>query len=579
MHQHSRNIAPSVWLRLDVLAASLSINLLSLALPIVILQIYDRILANTALDTFSLLMVGLCVVVCVEAGLRIARGFVMAWLGSSFEHKLGTEAFERLLQTDITRFESLPPGSYLDRLQGVESLRDFHSGPAATVLIDLPFVFVYLGLIWVIAGWLVAVPAGLLVVFAAAALIVGRALRRALEDRAAMDDRRYDFLMETLAGIHTVKSMAMEPVMTRRYERLQAQSADSVWRLGRLSSFGQGLSTVFGQIAMATVVGGGALLAIDGHLTIGAVAASTLLTGRALQPVLRGMSLWNQYQMVRLARRRIDEIRSLPSEFADREALRGVASPSIHLEAVSFGYREDSYLFDAVSLDVAPGEAIGITGDNGVGKSTFLSLIMGLVAPVHGRVLIDGRDVNRIDPAELRAAIGFMPQTGTLFRGSLLDNLTLFRGGEAVDRAIDLASLLGLDEVITRMPLGLNTQMGESAVEAASDGIRQRILMVRALVNDPSIILFDSANAALDQHSDRLLTQLLRSFKGQKTMVISTHRPSLLGMCDRCFRIAEGRLIEIPVPGARQMIAPTGSFEGSADGRTDAVRAAPLLVT
>ena len=575
MHEHFRNTTPRVWLRLDVLAASLSINLLSLALPIVILQVYDRILANAALDTFSLLMVGLCIVVVVEAGLRIARGFIMAWLGSSFEHKLGIEAFERLLQTDITRFESLPPGSYLDRLQGVESLRDFHSGQAATVLIDLPFVVLYLALIWLIAGWLVAVPAGLLVVFAAVALGVGRSLRRALEDRTVMDDRRYDFLMETLAGIHTVKAMAMEPVMARRYERLQAQSAESVWRLGRLSSFGQGLSTVFGQIAMATVVGGGALLAIDGNLTIGAVAASTLLTGRALQPVLRAMSLWNQYQMVRLARRRIDEIRSLPSEFADREAVNGVTSPGIRLETLSFGYRDESSLFDAVSLDVAPGEAIGITGDNGVGKTTFLSLIMGLVSPVHGRIAIDGRDVSRIDPTELRAAIGFMPQSGALFRGSLLDNLTLFRTGEAVDRAIDLASLLGLDEVITRMPLGLNTQMGESAVEAVSDGIRQRILMIRALVSDPQIILFDSANAALDQHSDRLLSELLRSFKGRKTMVISSHRPSLLGMCDRCFRISDRKLIEIPVPGARQLITTAGPTEY----RAGASNAAPLLVT
>ncbi|NNG03156.1 MAG: ATP-binding cassette domain-containing protein [Inquilinus sp.] len=544
---------PKGWGRPDVLAASFSINLLSLALPIVILQVYDRVLPNAALDSFTIMAIGLCGVVLVEAALRIGRSYIMSWTGARFEHATAVEAFDRILGADIMQFEKDEPGSYLDRLQGLDSLRDYYSGQAALVLVDLPYVFLYIGLIWFIAGWLVVVPLLLLVVFTVFAIYVGSRLRNAMQRRSDTDERRYNFIIEILSGIHTIKSMAMEPVMLRRYERLQSQSAESVYDLSRISSISQGLGSSLGQVAMVAIVCAGAFSVVDGALTIGGLAASTMLAGRSLQPILRSMGLWTQFQAVRLARRRLDEVFELDSDGAAGARRADVASSGISgriaLEGVSFRYGEDEPpILDRVSLEISPGEAIGVTGDNGCGKSTLLNLMMGILRPTEGRVLVDGQDIAEIDPVALRSAIGYMPQRGGVFRGTLLDNLTMFRDGEAIERAIDLSRAIGLDDVITRLPRGLDTRLGEASVETLPEGVRQRIVIVRALVGLPPIILFDNASVALDQASDRRLATVFERYRGARTMVMVSHRPSLLRICDHTFRLAKGRLEPFELP-------------------------------
>ncbi len=545
---------PKGWGRPDVLTASFSINLLSLALPIVILQVYDRILPNAALPSFVALILGLCGVVLAEGVLRICRSYVMSWTGAKFEHATATAAFDRILSADLREFEREEPGSYLDRLQGLDGLREYYSGQAALVLVDLPYVILYIGLIWFIAGWLVVIPLILLVVFAVFALLVGQRMRAAMRRRSETDERRYNFIIEALSGIHTIKSMAMEPAMQRRYERLQSQSAEAVYDLSQISSISQGLGSTFGQIAMVAIVCTGAFSVIDNTLTIGALAASTMLAGRALQPILRSMGLWTQFQGIRLAKQRLEAVFALKPEGEKSQA--GVAkkeappfSGKISLQNVSFQFAEGMpMMLDDVSLDIQPGEAIGITGDNGSGKSTILNLIMGVVRPTMGKILVDEEDIAELDPVSLRAQIGYMPQNGGLFRGTLLDNLTMFRDGEAIERAIDLSRAIGLEDVITRMPRGLDTRLGESSVETLPDGVRQRIIIVRALVGLPPIVLFDNASASLDQASDRRLSTVLERYRGARTMIIVSHRPSLLRLCDRCFRIEEGKLNPLELP-------------------------------
>ena len=551
---------PKGWGRPDVLTASFSINLLSLALPIVILQVYDRILPNAAFSSFSALILGLCGVVVAEAALRIGRSYIMSWTGAQFEHATATEAFDRIVSADVGTFEREEPGSYLDRLQGLDGLREYYSGQAALVLVDLPYVVLYIGLIWFIAGWLVVIPLILLVVFAGFAMLVGRAMRDAMRRRSETDERRYNFIIEALSGIHTIKSMAMEPPMQRRYERLQSQSAEAVYDLTRISAISQGLGSTFGQIAMVAIVCAGSFSVIDNTLTIGALAASTMLAGRALQPILRSMGLWTQFQGVQLARQRLEHVFDLPKEYRGPATAASTAAAEeeapgfdgkIELQNVSFQFAEGlPLLLDDVSLKIEPGEAIGITGDNGTGKSTVLSLIMGLLRPTMGRVLIDDQDVAEMDPLSLRAQIGYMPQKGGLFRGTLLDNLTMFRDGEAVERAIDLSRAIGLEDVITRLPRGLDTRLGETSVETLPDGVRQRIVIVRALVGLPPIVLFDNASASLDQASDRRLSTVLERYKGARTLVIVSHRPSLLRLCNRCYRIADGKLNPFELPTA-----------------------------
>ncbi len=441
------------------------------------------------------------------------------------------------------------------------------------MLVDLPYVVLYIGLIWFIAGWLVVIPLILLVVFAGFAMLVGQRMRDAMRRRSASDERRYNFIIEALSGIHTIKSMAMEPAMQRRYERLQSQSAEAVYDLSRISAISQGLGSTFGQIAMVAIVCAGSFSVIDNTLTIGALAASTMLAGRALQPILRSMGLWTQFQAVQLARERLEHVFALPRESSESGAVSASSAPAfegkIEFQHVSFQFGEGlPLLLNDVSLKIEPGEAIGITGDNGSGKSTILSLIMGLLRPTMGRVLIDDQDISEMDPLSLRSQIGHMPQRGGVFRGTLLDNLTMFRDGEAIERAIDLSRAIGLEDVITRLPRGLDTRLGETSVETLPDGVRQRIVIVRALVGLPPIVLFDNASAALDQASDRRLSTVLERYRGARTMVIVSHRPSLLRLCDRCFRIADGKLdpFELssmagPVP--RQIPVALGGGQGA----------------
>ena len=570
---------PLAWCRPDILAASFGINLLGLALPIVILQVYDRILPNAATGTFTVLMLMLAGVVVLEAVLRVLRSYIMSWSGARFEHQLGTDAFTRMLRADVVRFEMEAPGAYLDKLQGIDSLREYYSGQAAATVVDTPFILLFLILIWMIGGNLVLIPIGLLVVFVAVSWWIGQRLHAAIERRASMDDRRYNFMIEALSSVHTVKSMAMEPLMLRRYERLQAQSAESVVEMSQLASMSQGLSQAFGQISMAAVVSVGCLGVVDNTLTVGALAASTMLTGRALQPTLRAMAMWNQYQSIRLARRRMGEILALPEEAPGQRSDPDTLTGRIRVEGVAFQYAQAGEpVLDGVDLDVGVGEAVGITGDNGVGKSTLLAVMAGLLRPTRGRVLVDGQDLADVDPAALRRQIAFMPQSGSLFQGTLLDNLTMFRDDESVEQAIDIAEQLGLDDVITRMPRGLETRLGDSAVETIPDGVRQRIVMVRALVGQPPVILFDDANAALDQQSDAALRGLLARLKGSRTMVIVSHRPSLLRLCDRLYRIADGRLSACAVPEYAAPIPGPTPIAASAGKPIGAFAAAPMPI-
>ncbi|MCG8073508.1 MAG: ATP-binding cassette domain-containing protein, partial [Candidatus Thiodiazotropha taylori] len=412
-------------------------------------------------------------------------------------------------------------------------------------LMDFPFVILFLSLIWFISGELVQIPLLLLAIFAAVSIVLGRQLHNALKARNITDSRRQNFLIEVLSGIHTVKSMAMEALMLRRYERLQAQSAESIRKLAHINSVVQGFGSTFSQVAMVSFVSFGSLSVISGDLTVGALAAGTMLTGRVLQPGLKAMGLWTQFQSVRLSLDRRQEIDQMPTEISGEydgpEPLRG----DIKVDSIHFRYPgQEQWLLEDLSLQVPAGGSVGITGNNGTGKSTLISIMTGFMHPQQGEVLLDGRNIKAYRQEFLRQQIGFMPQHGMLYEGTILENMTLFREGEAIDQAMELSRELGLGEIIARMPDGLDTQIGGSAVNSLSEGVRQKIVMVRSLIGHPNIILFDDANANFDIKNDAKLMALIKKMKGSRTLVIVSHRPSFLRICDKQFELRDGQLHE-----------------------------------
>ncbi len=536
---------PGAWKRADVLSASLLLNILALALPLVILQVYDRIIPNQAESTLLFLVGGVAVALLLEFLLRTLRSAIMSWEASRYDHQEAMRAMEHVLSADTEAFESRPSGYFLDRMQALDKIQNFYAGQAMLLVLDFPFIIIFLALIAYIAGSLVAIPLSLLGLFMLVSWYAGNRLHHAVSARNRTEEQRQNFLIEVLQGIHTIKSMAMEAFMLRRYERLQAQSAQAIARLANINSLVEGVGASFAQLAVISFVGLGAGWVIAGDLSVGALAAGTMLSGRILQPAIRAMGIWSQFQAVRLARQQVDELYRIEREKSgDKrpDALQGL----IEVENVRYTYpgkREP--VLDGLSLRVEPGESVAITGRNGAGKSTLIKLMAGFLEPQQGSVRLDGCELKAFDISALRTKFAIMPQQGVLFEGTILENMTLFRQGEIIDQAMELAHLLGLNEIIGRLPHGLDTRISGADMSTLPEGVRQKIIIVRSLLGHPQVMLFDDANANFDIHNDQLLLRLIKRFKGRRTMVIVTHRPTYMRLCDRQLELKDGHLTDV----------------------------------
>ncbi|MHC8509461.1 MAG: peptidase domain-containing ABC transporter [Rhodospirillales bacterium] len=549
----------------DLALLSLFINLLALAAPLFLLQVYDRVIPNAAGSTLILLVAGVGTALILEALLRMGRSHISAWMGARFEHHAGCAAMERMLSANIVDFERQGAGVHLERIGALSKLKDLYSGQTVLTLCDLPFTVIFLGAIAYLAGWLALVPTVLIVLFALTVWISGRGLRRSLENLMLADDRRYSFVIEALGGVHTVKGLAMEAQMARRYERLQEACAEAGHGAALSGWNAQSAGAVFSQLSMFTIVGAGAVMVIDGALTIGGLAACTILAGRAMQPLQRAAGLWAQVQSFRLARQSLGAVLAAAPEAPHGLPRMAPVKGDLELRGVSFHYGEGRDgeplppVFDNVSLNIKAGEVIGVRGDNSSGKSTLLHLMNGALAPGGGQVLIDGCDIRGFEPASVRSQAAYLPQKGILFKGTILENLTMFRP-EMAQQAMDMARLLGLDEAVASTPMGFDTVVGDGAGEAAPSGLRQRIAICRALVDKPRILLFDEANAAMDGSGDAALKNLLEQLKGRVTMVLVSARPSTLRLADRIFEI-DGAALHEERPAVTKNAAPRPQAE------------------
>tara|TARA_R110002126_G_scaffold23617_1_gene82554 strand:+ start:1879 stop:3597 length:1719 start_codon:yes stop_codon:yes gene_type:complete len=539
--------------RAELLTASCAQNILSLAMPITILQVYDRIIPNQAMHTLGVFVVALGVVLLADFLISLGRFYITGWTGARVQHRLACRAVNHIFRSDLRAFEALPPGVHLQRLRGADSIKNFFSGQGLLLFVDLPFAFLFFALIGLIAGPLALVPIIVLVLLAITGSVAGRKLSRALEDRRGTDDRRYNFMIEVLSAIRTVKGLGMETMMARRYERLQGSSAEASYNVAEGGTWARATGQMFSQLTAIAVAAYGSTLVIDGALTIGGLAACTLLASRSAQPMMRALGTWTQFQNARVSRNQVSGALSMPLESRPDAPHFHPVRGNVRLEDVSFTYTGyDRSLFQNVNLHLDEGETIAISGTNGSGKSTLLGLMMGLLLPSEGRVLIDGENIWEFDAVSLRSQVVYLPQKPALFQGTILDNMTMFRGDSYIDGALEMAERLGLHEAVGRMPRGYDTQVEHAANDGLPGGVRQRIALVRALtlVEEPRLILFDEANTFLDQKSDALLLDLLREYRGNCSMAIVSHRPSFLALADRSYQIRGLGLHEI-TNGAR----------------------------
>jgi ATP-binding cassette, subfamily C, bacterial LapB len=387
------------------------------------------------------------------------------------------------------------------------------------------------------------VPLGIVCACIVMLVLCGWTIRRQIRAQLRVDDAHTDFLLSVLGGLHTVKGLAMEKLLTRRYENIQEQRVGSARDLELSATAVTDMTAFFGQIAVVGIASIGALMVIDGELTVGALAACTLLSGRAFQPLQAAIAYWSKSQSVNAARERLRQTFDLPLR-ADAQAGNDgpdeLPSGAVTLKDVGLRFGADGdFVFRHVDLELAPGEMVAITGPNGHGKSSLLSLIAGMQSPTEGELLLDGKPLSAWNRQTLEKAIAYVPQHDALFSGTILDNITAFRP-ELTDRAQEIADLLGFAAHVRALPHGFGTQVGAGAGERVPGGLAQRIILARSMVDDPKVLLLDAAYTAMDYEGDKAMKTLLQHLKGRSTIVLVTHRPSFMWLADRVHDLSDG---------------------------------------
>lgn len=527
-----------------LLLATLAISIFSLALPIMTQQIYNRILPNPGTGTLFVLITGICVAIVLEAVLRLCRAYVIGRAGAAYEHRMACSTMGKVLNADLSKMESCGIGEHLHRMGSVSKLKDFYSGYALTVLAELAFVPLFLGLIIYIAHTLAIVPAVLLLVFIIISLWNGYCLRASLQNREQADDKRFNFLIEALEGVHTLKAFSLEKIFERRYEALEEKSTLANYKVTQQMAGTFNIGAIFSHLMVAGVISAGAWLVLNGMLTTGALIATLLLSGRMMQPVQKTLSLWARYQDYLLARKHIEKIFATPQQHvvAREDRQDSVPDGSLALSHVSFQHEHsDNAIIGDINLELKHGETVFISGAHGTGKTTLLNMIAGIYPPTEGSIMIDGKSINSYTSEELVHHIGFIRTRPLIFRGTIRDNMTCF-GQTEETLAREVATLLNVDGDVAKLPGGFDTFLNGNNTDSISQGLKQRISITRALAAKPGLILFDNADRSLDKDGYAMIYSLLARLKGKISMILITDDRNISALADRHYTLKDGQL-------------------------------------
>ncbi|WP_430472510.1 type I secretion system permease/ATPase [Zestomonas insulae] len=534
----------SRWLYTDALLASLLINLLGLLLPLFVMQTYDRVVPNQATSTLWVLAVGLLLATLFELTLRVLRAHLLDVAGKKTDVVLSATLFERITGMAM-KARPASVGGFAQSIHDFQGLREFLTAVTLTSFIDLPFSLLMIGVIGLLGGWMVAIPLlafPLTVIFAA---IIQTQLRDTVEKSLALGAERQALLIETLGGLETLKACGAESERQHQWESTHG----ALTRLDNHARFLSALATngtLFIQqfAGMATLVAG-VYAIFDGALSVGALVACYMLGSRVLAPLGQIAGLITRYQQAQLTMKSTDSLMALPQERESRQRPleRTRLQGDLNLTQVTFHYPgQAAPALNNVSLRLHAGERIGIVGRSGSGKSTLARLLMGFYAPDEGQVLLDNLDLRQIDVADLRSQIGYVAHDLPLLAGSLRDNLTL--GARYINdaRMLEVAELTGASALARQHPQGFNRPLGERG-QLLSGGQRQAVLLARALLLDPPILLLDEPTSAMDSSSEEALRVRLQDWTLGKTLLLITHRASMLALVDRLLVLDNGQVI------------------------------------
>jgi len=530
----------------EVLVASFFLQMFGLITPLFFQVIIDKVLVHRSLTTLDVLIIGLVGITAFETLLGYLRTYLFSHTTSRVDVQLGSQLFKHLLALPISYFESRPTGQTVARVHELDSIRDFITSSTLTIVIDLSFTFVFFAVMWVFSPTLTLIVMGSIPFYIVLSFFITPPLMRRVEERFYRGAINQSFLVESVSGAETLKSMAVEPQMQNRWDENLAAYVKSSFRTVTLGAFGSQTVMFINKITTALVLWYGARLVMGAELTVGQLVAFNMLAGQVSQPIIRIAQLWQDFQQFRISINRLGDILNTKTERLTAATPQGLPpiKGKIELQNVTFRYRTDEpEILKNVNLTINAGETVGIVGRSGSGKSTITKLIQRLHIPEHGRVLIDGMDMNILDPAWLRRQIGVVLQDNILFNRSVRDNIALSSPAMPMERVIRAAQFAGAHDFILQLPMGYDTILEERGSNL-SGGQRQRIAIARALATVPRILILDEATAALDYESEREFQKNLKMVEKNRTVIIIAHRLSTIRNADRIIVMDQGQIVE-----------------------------------
>lgn len=530
----------------QVLLGSFVIQLFGLVTPLFTQVILDKVLVNRTISTLDVLAFAFVVVAIFELLLNLSRNYIFIHTTNKIDAKLGAKLFKHLFQLYYTYFETRQVGNIAARVRELDRIREFITDKSVSVLIDAFFSLVFLAIMFVYSPKLTFISLGFLAIIAIIYVTITPELRERLEEKFQMGAHSNSYLVESITGVQTVKSLAIEGSMFKKWEDKLGKYLKSSFNLAIIGNFTGSICGFLQKGMTIAILYVGVMLVIDNKLTIGQLIAFQMFSGQFSAPMLRLVGLWNEFQQTLLAVDRIGDILNSPIELQSKSAITlSHVNGDIKVEHLSFKYNvEAPYVLNDINLDIKAGQKIGFVGRSGSGKSTIAKLIQRLYYATQGTIYIDGIDIRNINPVWLRTNIGIVLQENYLFSGTIKDNISLPRPNVSMEGIIQAAKIAGAHEFISKLPKGYDTEVGERG-SSLSGGQKQRIAIARALISNPKILIFDEATSALDYESEKIIKDNMAMISKGRTTIVIAHRLSTIKDCDLIVCFDNGQIVEI----------------------------------
>ena len=510
----------------DVLLASLAIQLMALATPLFTQVVIDKVIVHHTLNTLTVIGIGLAVFMVFTAAMTWVRQYLILHTGNRIDAVLGLRVFEHLFRLPPRYFEHRPTGVLVARVQGVETIREFLASAAVTLMLDLPFMGIFLAVMFWYSWQLSLITLGILLAIVVLSLIVAPMFRRRLNQQFLLGARNQAFLTEYVSGLETVKSLQMEPQLNARFGEYLASYLDAGFRTRTLANSYQVAANTLEQLLTLSILCAGAWLVMqEVGFTIGMLVAFQMFSSRLSQPMLKLVGLWQEFQQADIAVKRLGDLMDAPQEpYSTVPSREGKRQGRIEIENLAFRYADNlPYLYQNLNIAIEPGQCIAIMGPSGCGKSTLAKLLQGFYLPSEGSIKIDGHDIRHLSANELRSSFGVVPQETMLFSGAIYDNIVLGHPLANFEDVVMACKAAGIHEPIEALPQGYQTPIGEHGA-GLSGGQKQRIAIARALLKRPAILIFDEATSNLDDETANDFGETINQLSGKATILMIAHK-------------------------------------------------------